>query len=157
MSRRSTHIRSLHRRHYTAAEDGDGGNVQTSNVMKERNVRNNGYTNMDVESVNNSPEHIDEGNEATTITNNDDRRRKASALTPTNTNYRSSRRRCSTTNNDNIVTPTNGNYTSTNTDIRTIVCHVEWQYRGALHTHRIFSPNQQYDMAAEEFENNNKI
>ena len=143
MSRGSTHIRSQNQRHYAAAEDGDGGNVETSNVMNERNARNNGYANMDVEAMNNSPEHIDGGNEATTITNNDDRRRQASVLTPTNTNYRSSRRRRSTNNNDNVVTPTNGNYTTPNSDIGTIVCCVKWQNRGALHTHRIFSSNQQ--------------
>ena len=59
---------------------------------------------MDVEALNNSPEHIDGRNEATTITNNDDCRRQASVLTQTNTNYRSSRHCRSTNNNDNVVT-----------------------------------------------------
>ena len=143
MSRRSTRIHYLHRRHSAVAEDSNGGNVETSNINNKRNVEINGYSNMDVEPVNNSPEHIDGGNEATTITNYHDCRRQASVLTPTNTNYRSSTRPCSTSNNDNVVTPTNGNYTTPNSDIRTIVCSVEWQNRGALHTYRIFSPNQQ--------------
>ena len=50
------------------AEDSHGGDVE-SNSNKERNVVTNVYTNMDVDPVNNSSEHIDGGNKATTITN----------------------------------------------------------------------------------------
>ena len=74
-------------------------NVETSNSNNERNVATNVYTNMDVEPVNNSPEHIIGGNTATTITNYHDRRRPASVLTPANTIRRSTRRRRFSNNN----------------------------------------------------------
>ena len=80
MTRRSTRIHDLQRRHSAVAEDGNGVNVETSNSDNERNVVTNVYTNMDVDPVNNSPEHINGGNAATTITNYHDRRRPASVL-----------------------------------------------------------------------------
>ena len=120
MSRRSTRIRDLQRRHSAVAEDGNGVNVETSNSNNERNVATNVYTNMEVDPVNNSPEHIYGGNTATTITNYHDRRRPASVLTPANTNRRSSRRRRSSNNNDNVVTPANNIYTTPNSNIRSI-------------------------------------
>ena len=53
MSRRSTRIRDLQRCHSAVAEDGDEGNVETSNSNNERNVATNVNTNMDVDLVNN--------------------------------------------------------------------------------------------------------
>ena len=91
MTRRSTRIRDLQERRSAGAEDCNGVNVETSNSNNERNVATNVYTNMDVDPVNNSPEHINGGNAATTITNYHDHRRPASVLTPANTNRRSSR------------------------------------------------------------------
>ena len=64
MTRRSARIRDLQRRHSAVAEDGNGVNVETSNSNNERNVATNVYTNMDVDPVNNSPEHINGGNAA---------------------------------------------------------------------------------------------
>ena len=120
MPRRSTRIRDLQQRHSAGAEDGNGVNVETSSSNNERNVATNVYTNMDVEPVNNSPEHIIGGNTATTITNYHDRRRPASVLTPANTIRRSTRRHRSSNNNDNVVTPANTNYITPNSDIRSI-------------------------------------
>ena len=68
MSRCSTRICGLHWRHSVVAEDSNGEKIAISKIDNERNVATNVYTNMDVESVNNSPEHIDGENEATTIT-----------------------------------------------------------------------------------------
>ena len=68
MSRHSTCIRDLHQCHSAVAENSNGGNVETSNINNKRNVGTNGYTNMDVEPVNNSPEHINGENKAITIT-----------------------------------------------------------------------------------------
>ena len=120
MPRRSTRIHDLQRPHSAVAEDGNGVNVETSNSNNERNVATNVYTNMHVDPVNNSPEHINGGNTATTITNYHDRRRPASVLTPANTNRRSSRRRHSSNSNDNVVTPANNNYTTPNSTVRSI-------------------------------------
>ena len=81
----------------------------------------NEYTNMDVEPVNNSPEYVDVGNQVITITNFHNCRRQASVLTPANTNCRSTRCRCCTTNNnDNVLSPANSNYTTPNSNIRSI-------------------------------------
>ena len=120
MPRRSTRIRDLQQRHSAGAEDGNGVNVETSSSNNERNVATNVYTNMDVEPVNNSPEHIIGGNTATTITNYHDRRRPASVLTPANTIRRSTRRRRFSNNNDNVITPANNDYTTPNSTIRSI-------------------------------------
>ena len=44
---------------------------------------------MEAEPANNSPEHIDVGNQAISITNSHNHRRQAGVLTPENTNHRS--------------------------------------------------------------------
>ena len=75
---------------------------------------------MDVEPVNNSPEHIDMGNQAITITNSHNQRRQADVLTPTNANCISIKCCCPTSNNDNAVTPTKSYYTRPNSNIHSI-------------------------------------
>ena len=51
-------------------------NVETNNINNKTNKLTNGYTNMEAEPANNSPEHIDVGNQAISITNSHNHRRQ---------------------------------------------------------------------------------
>ena len=64
-------------------------NVETNNINNKTNKLTNRYTNMEAEPANNSPKHIDVGNQAISITKSNNCRRQADVLTLANTNHRS--------------------------------------------------------------------